>query len=385
MKRVLPLILAIAAAVIVPATAFAQLTWNGYYRTGGTYYAPSSGNGPNAFEYGDRLRLNVSYAAAEDLFGAKFRLQGNGETQPLTKASPYGTSAVTTYGIPDAFTDSNTLQYGEAYVNLFGGVAKVSMGKLDITDYEVVQQYVGNQFFGNVYTDELQPGKTLLGGQKGNTTGGILQVKPIDNLSVAMFSRIDGTDFNAHELGFAAYYAIPDLGKLVFNTSLGHYLGASGTLSNAVSDDLGKSYLSLAFAYTGVKNLSATAGLRYDGDTMYNAKYNAATSVIAIVDYNMADLLPMTLDIAADLDFANASSYVEGEVNYAIVPQVKVRAYGEYDSTLSIQKLNFAGLANTYTLGGDLVLPAGKAELSAGLVYGDKTNLGIPLLIKANF
>ncbi len=378
MKRVLPFILAIAAAIIVHASAFAQLTWNGYYRTGGGYYAPSSG--AQAFNYADRLRLNISYVDADNLFGAKFRLQGNGVSNPAGVANGQG------YGFVNAF--SSGPKYGYAFVNLFGGVVKVTSGKLDITDYEVVQQYEYDQFLGNVYTDALQPGTALLGAQCGTTTGAIVQVQPMAGLSVAMFDRIDGSSFNAHDLGFAAAYTVSGLGKVLFNSSIGHYAPNSGSAlaGNATADDFSKSYFSLAFSYTGVKNLTATAGLRYDGDTMYNSSYNTATSLIAILDYNMADLLPMTVDLATDLDFANANSYVEGEINYTVAPQLKLRPYGEYDSTSSLVKLNYAGKANKYMVGCDLVFPAGKAaEFDAGFNYGDQTNLGIPLLVKANF
>ena len=394
MKRFIVRAFMVAAVLALGSSAFAQLTFNGYYRTGGTFYVPTSGS--NAFEYGDRLRLNVSYVAQDDLFGAKFRLQGNGETQPgITQLFlSTGTKTVVPYGIEDAFMDASSLQYGFAYVNLFGGIVKATMGKLDITDYEVAQKFVANQFFGNVYTDELKPGAPLLGGQKGNTTGAMVQVKPMDGLSVAAFSRIDtsdtGTtpDIGAHELGFSAYYKLPDLGTVTFNSSLGHNTLGS---NSAYDDNLSRSYVSAAFSYTGFKNLIASAGLRYDGDTVYNSKANAATSLIAIVDYDFADMsLPMTLDLAGDFDFVNSYSYFEGEVNYVVIPQVKVRAYGEYDSTetngTGIAKLNFAAKANNYTLGADLVFPAGKAaEIDAGILYGDVTNIAYPILAKVNF
>ncbi len=392
MKRVLPFILAIAAAIIVPASAFAQLAWDGYYRTGGTYYAPATGN--VAFEYGDRMRLNVSYAVPDDLFGVKFRLQGNGSSNPGT----------TMYGIINAF--SANPQYGEAYINLFGGVVKVSAGKLDITDYMVSDtKFILDQYLGNIYTDDVKPNTPLLGGQKGNTTGGIVQVKPIDNLSVAVFSDMDQNNWQSNYLGVSAYYAIPSVGKVLFNSQLGHHYGASGYAgSDAYSSDLGESYASLFFSYTGMKNFTATVGVRYDGNTVWNANYNTAVgpaeSVIALIDYDMSDMVPMTIGLGTEVDVTNGVGYTEGEINYAFIPQLKLRVYGMWDTTASVEAMNFANVysnpyiassatkpnqADNELVGADLVFPVGKAELSAGVVYGNNTNIGIPILVKANF
>ncbi|MDA8425293.1 MAG: hypothetical protein M0Z80_04075 [Treponema sp.] len=381
MKRSLALALAIAAALVIPVSAFAQLTFNGYYRVGGTYWVPSSG--PNALQYGDRLRLNVSYSAPEDLYGVKFRLQGDGT--PF-----YASQKVSQYGIINAFNANNPsmLQYGYAFIKLAGGMVGVSAGKLDVTDYEVEQRYVEDQYLANtVFSDELRPGDPELGGQRGNTTGVMLQTFPFENLSVAAYVHTDGSDAfsGTHDLGFSAYYLLPGIGKLLFNSSLGHYSVAT-TGPGAVSDDLGKSSADLAFSFTAARNLTATAGLRYDGDTVYGSAYDAATSAVAIVDYDLSELLPMTIDLATDLDFANANSYVEGEVNYSISPLLKARAYGEYDSTASVVKMLFANKCNTYLFGGEFVFPVmKKAELIAGANYGDQTSLAFPLLVWVNF
>jgi len=375
MKRFSVLFAGVLLAMIVPVAAFAQLSFGGYYRAGGIYVAPASGT--STLTFSDRLRLNVAFASANDLYGFKFRLQGNGSTS--------GPGAGGSSGIYNAFTNAGTLQYGFGYMTFLDKKLKLSAGVLDVTDYEVAQ-HVGNLYLGNVFTDETKPGSPVLGGEKGNTTGAMAQLEPVTGLSIGIYSRIAGTDLSVSDLGIAASYVIPNTGKIIVDSSLGNYASAS--------NDIGKSRVTGVFSFTGVKGLSATAGVRYDGHTAFGNANNGAIGALAIVEYTTG---PLFLDLAADLDLTNSAQYVESEVDYKIISPLTLRAYGAYDSSALYAKAGSTGaaVANNEMIGADLVIPftvpasAGSpstsAELDAGIVYGNKSNIGVPVLVKVNF
>jgi hypothetical protein len=410
--------LAIAAFFLAfGASAFAQLTFNGYYRVGGVY---DSNNDSRAYSAGrenlttlsDRIRLNISYAAQDDMYGFKSRLQAD---------AAYSTSGSPTSAIANLFTNSvssktttddktkdkagnlvyttttaNTwgnLKYGFGYAKFLDGTLKFSAGKLDVTDYMVTTS-TANIYTGNVFTDSptVITG-SLLGGQKGNTTGAMLQVWPIEGLSVAATARTgDGSAYyKTHNYGIDAYYMLPGIGKAILTSNLG-YFGASSTTVNSgdsinKQEGLDKSFVSAGFSYTGFPGLTATAAYRYNGYVANDdGKYEAANGAIAIAEYKSG---PIFGSIAGDFDLTNSRYYLDGEASYLIIPQVKVRGYFMYaNSTIyTYSKINLNGntLANNSLYGVDVVLPVGNAEASVGLAYADKAKIQIPLLVKANF
>jgi hypothetical protein len=400
MKRPISRMLTIAAFLAFGASAFAQLTFNGYYRVGGVYDSDGiksySAAPDNLVTLQDRIRLNISYAAPDDMYGFKSRLQADTAysssgaptsaianlfvNSSTTKATGTGTPAAATYATTDTWSN---WKFAEGYAKFLDGMFKVSAGRLDITDYEVAQN-VGNVPLGYVYSDETAVNAPLLGGQKGKTTGAILQTWPIENFSAAVVMRTDGTQYyKTHHYGLDAYYMVPGVGKALFASNLG-YLGAT---TNNTQETLDKSYASLGFSYTGYPGLSATAVYRYNGYVLNSeGKYSYANGAVAIVEYSSG---PLFADLSGDFDFTNSHRYIEGEVSYLIIPQVKVRGYFGYtDSTTmdtNVVQLYVNSIACNSLMGVDIVLPIGKTEVSLGLDYADKAKIQIPLLVKANF
>jgi hypothetical protein len=384
MKLSLSRALAIAAALALSIPAFAQVTINGYYRVGSMSNLPSSGSATTAFQ--DRVRLNLSFAAPDDMFGFKARLQA--DSSVINGANYSGlanlfldgfsgtvdttAAASKTAKVSATVTPPGIIKYGYGYAKLLDGAIKLSAGYLDLTDYAVVQN-TGNYYFGNVMSDDVSgPASPNLSGQKGKFLGTALQAWPIEGLSVAATMRTDGTTLAAHHLGFDAYYFIPGFGKALLASQLGSYTDAATS-----SDDLSKSYVSGGFSYLGFKGLTATAVLR---STYASSK--AALGTVAIVEYATG---PLFADLATDIDFTNSHYYVEGEVTYTVDPKfLKVRAYGAYNDVVT-SNIKINGTSNQQSLGADLVFPIGKGEIQAGVVYGDKSNIQFPVLVKANF
>jgi hypothetical protein len=383
--------LVVAAALalsIVPA--FAQLTFNGYYRVGSMTNVDTNGNNTGT-ALQDRIRLNISFVAPDDMFGFKTRLQADSSgtnsglvqlftdgvtaTAATTGTSLVGGGAITaTTTVTTAVTPPATLKYGYGYGKLLDGMVKLSAGYLDLTDYAAVQN-VGNYYFGNVYSDDATGANTPnLSGQKGKFLGTALQVWPVEGLSVAATMRTDGSTLGAHHLGFDAYYLIPGFGKALLASQLGVY----STTAASASDDLTKSFVSGGFTYLGFKGLTATAVLRTSAASKTAA---AAIGSAAIVEYSSG---PLFADLATDIDFTNSHYYVEGEASYLIIPQIKARVYGAL-ADVATANIKINGVSNVQSLGADLVFPIGKGEIQAGVVYGDKAGMQFPILVRANF
>jgi hypothetical protein len=285
-------------------------------------------------------------------------------------------------------------------VKFFDGMAKVSVGYLDVTDYSV-KQNIANPYLGDVYLDNVQiANKPLLDGQKGNTKGFILQLFPIEGLSVAGVMQLDTNNLQTslHDFGVDAYYMIPDVGKVLISSQLGVSGASSGAYNAgnaAIIDDPSKSFVSAGFSYTGFPGLVASAAYRYTNSSYYN---NAASGAIAIVEYTQG---PLFADVAEDCDFTNSAYYTEGEISYQVIPQLKVRGYGacysigQFQNTLQKPNTTFvtANLGpvaysmstNQYLAGLDLVFPVGKGELDVGANIGDQSYLSFPIIAKVNF
>jgi hypothetical protein len=363
----------------------------------------SYGTGTNTV-FQDRIRLNLSFAAPDDMFGFKARLQADSYDSGATNNSalinlftdkvsipaiPAGGGAVaaqTLYGSP-----LGSLKYGYGYGKVLDGMVKLSAGYLDLTDYSVAEN-TGNYYFGNVFTDDLTGANTgILSGQKGRFFGSALQVWPIEGLSVAATMRTDNNRFGAHNMGLDAYYLVPGLGKAIVSSQVGIY---SSTRASA-SDDLSKSLISGGFSYVGFPGLTATAVLRSTytpASGTYIKKDQNAFGAVAIVEYGVG---PLFADLSTDIDFTNSHVYFEGEASYLVIPQMKVRVYGamadKANANINIALSNNTAVANKYAIGSDLVFPIGKGEIQAGVVYADQAAgvdtgaFQFPVLVKANF
>jgi hypothetical protein len=399
MKMLIRRALVIAAVVTLSLPAFAQLSIKGYYRAGGTDNVDEDSN--QTATLSDRIRLNLSFAAPDDMYGFSARLQADssGSTSGLinlftnsakttVKTTTTGTADTTTGALTATSTSTATttvsplasLKYGYAYAKFFDGMVKFSAGKLDINDYSV-KENTGNLYLGNVYSDETKVKGALLGGQQGTTTGAIVQTWPIENLSVAVHMMEDGTGPALHHFGADAYYMVPGVGKALFSSQLGS--------SSIKSNEFDTSFASAGFNYTGFSGLSATASLRYNGNMSVSetGDETKSTGAIAIIEYNVA---PIFGNISADVDLTNAHYYLEGEASYQLIPQIKVRAYGAYtDNLVYMAKINTLGssVANKGLVGADLVFPIGngKGDFTAGVAYGDKSKIQIPFLATVNF
>jgi hypothetical protein len=398
MKRSFACALAVVVACVISAPAFAQLTFNGYYRVGALANYATNSNETTAFA--DRLRLNISYAAPDDMYGFKLRLQADSSDTSASGTYTIYPALVNTFAWGGDSAASSPLKYGYGYMKFLDGALKVSGGYLDVNDYSVTQS-VSNPYFGMVFTDELSPNDSLLSGQKtSNFQGLIAQVFPIENLSVAGTVRVDGSGTNLHDYGVAGYYMIPEVGKILVNSQFGIY---NNSLAKA-SDSFSNSYVSAGFSYTGFEGLTASAVYRYFTPNIATNTV-ASNGAVAIVEYKTG---PLFADVAGDFTFTNTvASYIEGEASYLIIPQIKVRAYGAYYSGGPFQNVYNSTVTSVYggkgsfitgnlipsttTLdqylyGLDLIFPIIKAgELDVGVNYGDQTNFSFPLLLKINF
>jgi len=373
MKHSLPRALAVAAAIALSVPAFAQVTINGYYRVGGR--TNIAADGTTAVKFDDRIRLNLSFAAPDDMFGFKARLQANSSGTASGLANLFLDSAATTLTTAAGVTTAATvmtppaISYAMGYAKFLDGSLKATAGLLSLSDYQVFEN-TGNIYLGKVATDAPALGTASFLNSK---TGFLVQAWPIEGLSVGATIVEDGTKPALNHLGLDAYYFLPGFAKVVVASQLGQY---SATEASA-SDDLSKSFVSAAVSYLGVPGMTATGAFRLS---------NGAIGAIAILEYGKG---PFWANVSADLDFTNAKTYVEGEVSYVVIPQIKVRAYGAYDDGAKNGAFSSfadsAKKASSTMVGADLVFPIGKGELSAGVNYTDKANIQIPVLVKANF
>jgi hypothetical protein len=387
---------------VVSAPAFAQLTIDGYYRVGGADNIDANGNAQMALM--DRIRLNLGYAAPDDMIGLKARFQADSTTQSgllNLLADTTSSTALPGTGSKTVYAPFASLKYGEGYAKFLDGAVKFTAGRLDVTDYVVTNQSTGNIYGGNIATDELYTKQSLLALQVGKTTGGLLQIFPVEGLSAALLYQMDNKNVGWHNLGLEAYYMIPDMGKFLLSSSL---------LNDT---NLSQAFVSAGFSYTGVPGLTATAVYRYyspsastnEGTTITATNQpDQASGAVVILDYSSG---PFFANVAGDFDFTNQHSYIEGEVAYQIIPQIKIRAYGGVaDSRYTISGNNpdafftysttavgtpeagtaLANVLNNYYYGVDVVFPFAKgSEVMVGAAYGDMVNWQCPILVKVAF
>jgi hypothetical protein len=332
MKKAIVLLLALA---VLGGTVFAQATVNGYVRTVTTFTDGS-------VAYADRIRLNLGYTSEDEVVKMFARLQGDSTAAP-------------------------TPQYAWGSVKLFDGMAKITAGYLGNWDYEFGTG-ISNYKLGNVsndadYIDQIK--------------GVMVEAFPIDGLSFAGVYTPDGS-LTIGDLYFATKYALEGTGTAIIDADL---------------DSNDAMRIGAAFQFTGVENLSATAGYEYIKDDM---------SVLGIIDYAMGDL---SLEVAPQYFLDASSLYIEGYVSYKM-GNAQFNLVGAYDQDslnlktkakaatykldtatgLSvIDKAAVAATASTYLFGIEAIYNIGKAQLEADFYYDEVAEWSIPLTVKVSF
>jgi hypothetical protein len=332
MKKLFVLLL----AFVVVGGIFAQATVNGYVRTTMTY---SEGS----FAYADRLRLNLGFTSEDKTVKMFARLQG----------------------------DSAAAWAGASYLwgslSLLDGKAKITAGKLGNYDYNLgcgISEYK----LGNVAND---------GYALDSVKGVLLQVYPVEGLDIGVAVLPDGTEFHTGMLGINAKYNLKDIGDVIFESTL--------------NDDFAKSRLSASFSFTGVENLTASAGFK-GLETM---------SGFAIIDFAMGDL---SIEAVPEYDITNSALYVEGYLSYKM-GNASFNVIGAYDqaggtlgaaATKASYALNTktgaidmtaakAAAPSTYFFGVEAIYAVGKAKLLTGFYYDEVKKWSVPVEVKLSF
>jgi hypothetical protein len=307
MKKLFVLLL----ALVVAGGLFAQATVNGYVRGVGTY---SEATGA----FAERARLNISYAPEDGAVKAYVRLQDDSKVLAVKYA--YATAA-----------------YLENKIKLTGGFLDV--GTFDLSSG------ISNYMLGNVAN----------GGDFDGVSGFVAEVAPIEALTLGAALLPDGTKMGAGDWAFAAKYGITDIGAIV----------ASAWLAS----DLGESLASASFSFTGVENLTATAGYKYVKD---------AGSVYGIIDYAMD---AFAVQVAPEYDFDDGL-YLEGYASYAINDTLKLGVVGGYDKDGGIISDT---TDSSYLFGVEAIHTLDKAQLEADFYYDEVAEWSIMTTVKVSF
>lgn len=332
MKKLFVLLL----SLVVVGGMFAQATVNGYVRAIGTF---TDGN----VSYGDRIRLNLSYKTEDGNAEMFVRLQGASSAAPAPA-------------------------YAWGSAKLFDGKVKVTGGLLGNWDYEFCSG-LSNYQFGNVCNDN-----DYIDG----IDGLMLEVFPVTALGVGVVYT-PSSDLSAGDFYAAAKYAIEGTGTAILDADL--------------DDTTSAMKIGLAFQYTGVKDLSATAGYKYIKD---------AGSAFGIIDYAMGDA---SVEIAPEYYLGTSKGlYLEGYVSYKM-GNAAFHIVGAYDQNsaylatkatdntykidktgaIVLDKAAKAATASTYRFGFEALYNIGKAQLEADVYYDEVAKLSVPLTVKVSF
>jgi len=334
MKKAIVLLLALT---VLGGAVFAQATVNGYVRAITTVTDGS-------VAYADRIRLNLGYTSEDEVVKMFARLQGDSTAAP-------------------------TPQYAWGSVKLFDGMAKITAGYLGNWDYEFGTG-ISNYKLGNVsndadYIDQIK--------------GVMVEAFPIDGLSFAGVYTPDGS-LTIGDLYFATKYALEGTGTAIVDADL---------------DSNDAMRIGAAFQFTGVENLSATAGYEYIKDNM---------SVLGIIDYAMGDL---SVQVAPQYFLDKSGLYIEGYVSYKM-GNAQFNLVGAYDqdsvnlktkavpaswtlsstngtSTTYTETAAKAATASTYLFGVEAIYNVGKAQLELDFYYDEVAEWSIPLTVKVSF
>jgi hypothetical protein len=316
MKKLLAILLAL---MVVGGALSAQIVVNGYDRATLTW------TDDNAVAWQNRVRLNLSFTAADGSYGFWGRLQSSDGTAP-------------------------SVSYGYGWALFADKKVKFTAGKLGNYDYSIGTGY-SDWALGNVVSDAYMFDATQ---------GFLLQILPSDALSIGV-SYIPSTTLGLTGVGVEAAYTIKDFGKFVVVTQL------NSTIEN--------SFASAAFQYNGTKGFDVTVGAQYGSTIGWHAFSAQTINAFAIANVS-ADKL--SAQVAPAFVLGNSEFYVEGNVSYALTDALTGVVLFGYDTTASI-------LGSTYLAGGEVYYKQAKgATLLAGGYY-DGSEFTIRLSEKVKF
>lgn len=306
MKKILVVLL----ALMVVGGVFAQATVNGYVRDLATI--DKDGNMTNAV----RSRLNLNFTSEDKNLKMFTRLQSSDMLAP-------------------------TVSYAWGSVKMLDGMAKITAGKLGNYDYNIGTG-VSEFQLGNISNDGY-----ALDGFKGM----LVQVYPVEGLDIGLAIKPAGTAIGLSTFGLNAVYAISGVGNVVFESTF--------------AEAFGDSRLSASFKFTGMENLTASAGF----------KGLLTQSVYAVVDYSMGDI---SIEVAPEYNITDAGIYAEGYVSYAM-GMLTFNVLGAFDQ-------NKVNLSDTVYFGVEAIYaPAKGAKLLAGVNYDAANGVSIPLEARYSF
>jgi hypothetical protein len=300
MKKAIVLLLALA---VLGGAVFAQATFNGYVRATGTI------NDDGTFAYADRIRLNLGWTSEDKMvkFGARYQ----------------GTSAA---ALPDP-----TYLYGQ--IKLMDGMLAISGGELWNYDYDIYsgisEYYNGNVGNTGAYTTE----------------GMLIQVMPMDALSLGLGLHPDSMDLGLGQMSVFAKYDLTDLGALVVSANF--------------AEETADSVISATFQFTGVENLGVAAGYVMDPTESY---------AFGIIDYAMDAL---TLQTSPMYKLDSSALYIEASVQYDVSDSIALLAHVSYEEDV-------AGAV-------EVLYKVGKGLLQANVAMAEDGTISVPLIVKVSF
>ncbi|HOX33244.1 MAG TPA: hypothetical protein PLB91_13015 [Spirochaetales bacterium] len=347
MKKLFVLLL----ALIVAASAFAQLTVAGYDKAKATFNSDSKEGA-----YSDEIRFNLTAKDADGKYGFSGRFQGtSGTYTPGVDIDADGTNddIVNEDGDAVVFAKNDfVVKYMYGWASFFDGMLKLSAGRINEGGYQFGANEA-NSIQGNLDSETDADFVDI------RTQSMELTVAPMAGLSASVIytpnDTITGTD-----LKYGVAYSVENL------------LNVKAMMTgNAAGDILG----TFGAEFVGVENLSAVAGLKLDNDGT-----DPVMAVYSIVGYTMDALF---FEVAGqylfETDLVESGYYFEGNAEYT-VETYSVRAFGQYND-----KMDLAEAGNEYLIGAELSIPVGSGEFNAGFNYGDATKVSVPVYLKIAF
>jgi len=305
MKKLVVLLLALSVA----GFAFAQTTIGGNFRGGLTM----SGANNTASPYFSHFDTTFASVDKDGNYGVNSDLRWDNLKTDYTS----------TLGTP-------TMLNGYAWAKMANGMVKVTGGVFDNYDYDLGTN-AGNRQLSNIANDEWALGSE-------GATGILVQLFPIKGLNIGVaglantitngnwgwlskFSAPNGT-FSGANLYAGVNYAIDGFGAVV--------------LEGQGNDDMTNGRYSASVNFTGMSGLNATVGYQHNGMNNWTSGVWGKDGGFAVIDYTMGDLF---FEVAPQYVMADTTGtvqgatnfYVEGTVQYIVVPGAVVRVYGAYD------------------------------------------------------
>jgi hypothetical protein len=345
MKKTLAILLAL---VVVGVFAFADdaaapaVKWSGSFGTGAAAYSQNSGTTLNEFSpdtWGaDRIRLTLSYSAADYGFKARFQVA------PFAPASTYlvtatdkSTNTASTTGKPTglALGQYAKVNQGYGWANFANGLVTVKAGILD--DYTVA---------GPIWDDY---------GTSDGKTGVWVAIHPVKDLSIGYFLPAGNTSTDladALQSGFAGFaYSIKDVADI------------NGGIQLATDSSTDTAFWGLNV--TAVKDLT----LAFEGYVPFTV--DNADAPIAVIENVSYPIGKLTVGAMADQSFYKdyLGWGVFPNVSYTVSDAVTVGAYLSAYTFNDISNGNFLAL-DPVTCGNAVLQGSGAISDGTDLAYG---------------